>query len=235
MLTFAGLLGIVDYKVILPTILLVNTYILYNHLRDKSTLDNIQEHFKRSQQNRSKVQFSDPPDELTRELFMRSKEIRLSGVSLFRFLPMNYLQIEKSLSEGAAVKIIVMNPESDAASLLEYRSPSNTPVSVQKSRIADTINFVMRWKEKLPTANIKIKTIDYLSPYSLTLLTPSDSKKHDFCYIRLFPFKAPSLCAPAMVFTSEVDEELFHYFYDQFEKMWDAGTEIKQSIDESNI
>lgn len=225
-LTFLGVFGIAELPVTASGILVILTHIVYNNINEKRTLERLLIHLESTKKKASPIRFSELPNELTRKQFSSSKEIKLLGVSLFRFLPVYYQDIEKSMAQGGSLRIILMDPNSSHTRLIGVRSPSGTPHSVQVQRINDTIDFIKRWKNKNKALDIKVVGIDYLPSFSLSILMPSDSGLSAFSYMRMFPFKTPSLNAPAIAITSDTEPDLFSYFDCQFESMWSSGTEI---------
>lgn len=170
------------------------------------------------------VTMSDVPDETTRTLLRGASKISLSGISLFRFLPMFHLDLNNAIEKGGVVRILLCNPAGAVPSMLALRSPSQTAVDKQRRRIEDSIDFVTNWQLRARKGAIELRVIDYLPSCSITLIEHPDTDP--YCFARIFPFGSPSLNAPALIPGFRTQRGLYDFVLGQFSSMWISATDL---------
>lgn len=225
--TVLGFLNEIPFNVVAAAVLLLLSYLTFNLARIKSVVQENSNRFKNNLLYESRL-----PDEITKKQLSGSKEIKLGAVTLFRFLPNIRPSIEEALRKGGCLKILIVDPDGIAINTLGIRSPSKTPVEVERKRILDTISIVRHLQEEFPQSDIELRAIDYIPSHSVTILEPFNKGKSRFCYVRLYPFKATSVNAPAVIIDSDDNRVYFDYFNSQFDRMWETARRIplKESI-----
>ncbi len=119
--------------------------------------------------------------------------------------------------------MLLSHPDGAAMQMSALRSESRTPVEIQKKRTYDTLELLALWRSEMPGADVQVRLIDYLPPFGITIMHPSDNSADAGCLVRLFTFRSSTSMAPAFALNSNRTPEWFAFFSEQFEKMWEAG------------
>jgi hypothetical protein len=180
------------------------------------------------------LQFGPPEEASIREQIRQAKGISVSGVSLFRFVPMFFEDIKQSLGDkatqalgnGASLNLILANPYSAAVEMAAFRADDGITAEVERKRIITTVTYLGIYLTQYPDAKIKVRVCPYLVPFSIRIFVPSDPRVERRCRARLTPFKTPSLNAPRIISGDHTDAKWFQYFSDQFQRLWEASDEI---------
>lgn len=224
LLTFLSIFDLADQNDLFSGILITLTYLIFATLKKLKSITRLHKTVETISEQKNMIRISKNPDINIQDYLKNSDKIKLLGISLFRFLPNYHDDIEFTLRRGGALSIVLVNPENDAImELINHRSPSNTPAETQKNRIIETVLFLERWKERLPNAKIEYKLIDYLPPYSITVLEGDLKNVNTYCYAKLFPFRSASLKAPTIIPDAKDNHEVYNFFNRQFDEMWDAA------------
>lgn len=152
-----------------------------------------------------------------------SKAVFMNGIILFRMLSVFQLEFRHMLSIGGELRVLISHPDGTAMHMSALRSESRMPLETQIKRAYDTLEILSLWKVVLPEAKIEVRLLDYLPPYGLTIIYPSEQAAGFRCLVRLYPFRSSTSVAPAFSLSSDKTPEWFAFFSDQFEKMWRAG------------
>jgi hypothetical protein len=172
------------------------------------------------------LRFAEYPDNVLRPKLRAANEISLSGLNMFRFLPMFFGDIEEALDNGAKLRVLLADPDSFAVEMASFRSESRLTPDIERKRILGSIEFLKHQIGLHPTADMQLKLSSYLAPYSITVLRSGDPEVKAYCHARLLPFRRTSLRAPVIIPDPETDPAWFEFFEGQFEQLWDAASLI---------
>lgn len=164
-----------------------------------------------------------PLSQEQRKRINNAKEIAAVGINLFRFLSAYQLEFRNMLSNDGFCRILIAHPHGAVMKMAALRSESNTPEKTQTQRVIDTLDLISIWKANTPESNLKVRLIDYLPPYSITIIHPTSATDISQCLVRLNGFRSSTTTAPAITPNPTKDKEWFEYFSEQFEKMWDCA------------
>ena len=158
-----------------------------------------------------------------REQIHESKAVLMSGINMYRTFYVFQYEFRHILSLGGQVRVLLSHPDGAAMQMSALRSESRTPVEIQKKRTYDTLELLALWRSEMPGADVQVRLIDYLPPFGITIMHPSDNSADAGCLVRLFTFRSSTSMAPAFALNSNRTPEWFAFFSEQFEKMWEAG------------
>jgi hypothetical protein len=172
------------------------------------------------------LRFAEYPDNVLGPNLRSAGEIALSGLNMFRFLPMFWTDIEEALKNGAKLRILLADPESSAVEMASFRSESRLTQDIERKRILGSIEFLKHQIGLHATADIQLKVSSYLPPYSIAVLRPRDPQLKAYCHARILPFRRTSLRAPVIIPDPDTDSAWFGFIQGQFEEMWDAASPV---------
>lgn len=218
-----GVFGFVKFQILASTILFTLSFVLFASLVNRKTIQLLENSIKGSKSSGLLTSAYTLPDENTKARIRNASEICLSGISLFRFIPLYQPDIEEAINNGAKVKILLSQPSGAATQMCTYRSSTRTSAEVTQQRIESIIDLLKNISKKLPDGAIKIRLHDYLAPYSILILNPRDKRAKAFCHARLLPFRESSLKAPLIIPDPIVDSYWFDFINSQFTLMWEAS------------
>jgi hypothetical protein len=170
------------------------------------------------------LRFAEYPDTLVRPNLRAAKEISLSGLSMFRFLPMFFGDIEEALKNGAKLRVLLSDPDGPVVEMASFRSDSRLTPDLERKRILGSIDFLKHQIGLNPTADIQLKISSYLAPYAITVVKSGDPQMKAYCHARLLPFRRTSMRAPLIIPDPDDDSAWFEFFENQFEQLWDAAS-----------
>jgi hypothetical protein len=220
-----GAFNVVGFSVLSAVILLSLTLLVTSSLENKRAIRKIEEASLQSNNEDKIIRNFEIPVESLQQYLRKAKEIYLLGISLYRFLPMFNFDIEYALNNGCDLKIILVAPRSDALRMASFRSPMRDSMETENQRIEGTLAFVGGMKARLPNAKIQIKLLDYLPPYGMTIIRPQRETDRAYCNVRLLPFQSSAFESPIINPDPIKDKLWFDFFSNQFQKMWEAGTD----------
>lgn len=158
-----------------------------------------------------------------RDQIHESKAVLMSGINMYRTFYVFQYEFRHMLSLGGQIRVLLSHPNGAAMQMSALRSESRTPVEIQIKRTNDTLELLSLWKSEMPDADIRVRLIDYLPSFGITIMHPSEHSADARCLVRLFTFRSSTSVAPAFALNSNRTPEWFAFFSEQFEKMWDAG------------
>jgi hypothetical protein len=147
-----------------------------------------------------------------------TKDVKISGASLFR-LTTEYMNLfEDKANEGCMFKFLLLNPDCEATKLVATNIVYEiNDITMYISNINNTINNLKQLQKKYPK-NIEIKTVDFLPAYSLII---TDSQKESgVVRLELYTQLIPTRNRPQMVLNKNREPKWCDFFVNQFDIMW---------------
>jgi hypothetical protein len=224
-LAVLGVLGVVRFELLASGILLTMSFVVWAALANRHAMTNLKASVERLQSPNQILRFAEYPDPSIRSQIRAAKEISLSGLSMFRFFPVFFADIEEALRTGATLRVLLTDPHSAAVEMASFRSEMNLTPEIERQRILGTMTFLAHQISQLPNTKIEVRLCPYLPPYSITIINPADSNAKAYCHARLLPFRSPSLKAPLIIPDPNHDSLWFQFFESQFQKLWDASSQ----------
>ena len=155
--------------------------------------------------------------------------LKMSGMSLFGTLRDNADKFEEILERGGNCEFILIDPRGVAPNLVVNHFFGKG----QKSRddycneVNVSLNILRPLKAKYPN-NIKIFTVDYIPPVSITILDEDSHHAQSFIEIYTSAGKnATSRYRPHLLFSKQTEPEWFEHFCLQFQTFMSFGIEME--------
>ncbi|MBI4785002.1 MAG: hypothetical protein HY785_27420 [Oscillatoriophycideae cyanobacterium NC_groundwater_1537_Pr4_S-0.65um_50_18] len=169
----------------------------------------------------SNLLYDELPSDLRDTAISSSKELFIIGISLNRTIATFYSQLEQKLKDGQKIKILVVDPNGEAAKLIPqriYRPISNQRLS---DKISDTLLLVHSLHSKAPD-KIEIRTIDFPIPFGCFA---SDIEMSDgSIYIEYYSYKT-TRDLPCVVVSSRKNPHWYSVYKIEVLNIWNAGKE----------
>ena len=155
---------------------------------------------------------------------LSSKEIIITGGSLFR-LSSEYVGLfESLLKDGCNIKLLMLNPESNSAKL----TAENIVYEIgdfesYKNHINSSLKNFGKLKEKYPE-NLSIRTSDFLPSFSLFGIDVT--KPNGNIMVELYTHDVPTRERPHFNLLQQREPFWFEFFHKQFQKVWGKSVEF---------
>jgi len=151
-----------------------------------------------------------------------TKNVQISGASLFR-LTTEYMNLfEDKANEGCVFKFLLLDPNCEATKLVATNIVYEiNDIVMNISNINNTINSLKQLQKKYPE-NIEIKTVDFLPAYSL-IITDSH-KESGVVRLELYTQLIPTRNRPQLVFYKSREPKWYDFFVNQFDIMWNNAS-----------
>ena len=158
----------------------------------------------------------DFPKSLDKE-FESSGEVWVLGASLSQSI--QYLTIEQKLKLGHNVKILIIDPESKAIEMAEYRVHRIQNINKRKFANLDVLRQLCDLKKRYPV-QIEIKVIDFLLPYRVIAINPSADT--GILYIHHYSYKSETNKVPKFILNSK-NGRWYNFYLEEVKKFWNDG------------
>jgi hypothetical protein len=157
-----------------------------------------------------------------------SKDIRITGGSLFR-LSSEYIGFfEEKVKEGCRFKFLLLNPDCSAAKLIAenivYEVDS---YEVYKNNINNAIANLKALKTKFPE-KIHIKITDFIPSYSLFICDPDNDQGN--IMVELYTPAVTTRQRPHLILLKGREPGWFKFFCGQFESIWNNSSNIEITV-----
>nr|WP_281720669.1 hypothetical protein [Nitrosomonas nitrosa] len=179
---------------------------------------------KRGMINFEPLQVLIPLEPVAREFIRESKQIDIEGLSLFRFVEAFFHDFVYAAKNGALVRAVLVDPTSPALEMVAFRSLSKAAKEVQKQRILNTLNTLIRVNKVSGTQAVQARTLNYMPPYGITTYHHNDKDK-SICQVRLYTFRTPTSDAPTIFSDPKFNPVWFKVFTQQFNLMWNESVQ----------
>lgn len=154
-----------------------------------------------------------------------TKDVKISGASLFRLINEYINLFEDKAKEGCNFKFIVLDPNCEATKLIaENIVYEISDIKTYINNINSTLNSLEKLKSKFPE-KIEIKTVNFLPAYSLVI---TDSQKETgIVRLELYTQQVPTRNRPQLVLRKNREPNWFKFFTSQFDVMWNNPNDKK--------
>jgi len=153
--------------------------------------------------------------------FQNAKNIYIAGTTLTRTVT-NYLGVlEQRLKEGASIRVIIIDPKSDAATQSALRSYGVKNDEFYRNRIKPTLDL-LNILASLPDlkGKLELRFLPYTPSFGLTLIDPDTVDGS--IYVEIYQHKSLEL-HPTFVLDARRDEKWYRFFQHQFEALWSSA------------
>lgn len=158
------------------------------------------------------------------EYFEKATEIHLCGVALQRTIRENIHTFAQVLKEGADVKIVLVNPDGQAAKRIANPS-ANFPLDALKANTQMTMQN-LSWLSALPESKgtLALHFMEEEPYYNIIAINPN--KESGIIFVEIYPQRWVSGSRPRFELTSRRDAYWFGYFREQFNRLWEDSKPI---------
>jgi hypothetical protein len=160
-----------------------------------------------------------------RDFIRESREVCVLGLTLYRYVESYIHDLADALKDGANLRVILPEAQPYIINMISFRSVSGASSEEQRDRIERTIRTLQRIQRISGASSITLKTINYLTPYGITVYHNRKRPAESVCQVRLTTFKTPTPAAPAILTRADTNDGWFSFFVEQFELMWDHAAE----------
>jgi hypothetical protein len=149
-----------------------------------------------------------------------ASEVDLLGVTLSRVVREQATAISRRLEQGAHIRVLMIDPTSDAVTQAALRSWADVTGDFYLNRLRPTVDM-LRVLSQAPaaTGRLELRMIPYVPTFGLQLLNRSSG--HATVFVELYPHKSSG--GPEFEIVQENDPHWYGFFAGQFEVMWQVG------------
>ena len=156
-----------------------------------------------------------------KEVISTSKELLIVGITLNRTITTFYSQLEQKLKDGQKIKILLVEPNSEATKLIPqmvYR-----PISEQRlsEKILDTITLVSSLHSLAPN-QVEMRTINF--PISFGCFTSNMELSDGSIYLEYYSYKSTK-DLPCVVVSARSDLHWYNVYKAEILNLWNASQE----------
>ncbi|KYK34670.1 MAG: hypothetical protein AYK18_13830 [Theionarchaea archaeon DG-70] len=221
-LTFLGLLGIVDFDILAPGILLTLTLLLYSMLSNRRDLDRFVKSLKGPVQPSDVIKILDIDS--IKDFVRGSSQVFMSGTTLLTRTNLLRTTYQRMLRDGCNLCFIVLDPESRM--LPELAIGQNTDAEQLCSEIDAALEVFRRLKNYEKTHHTKGK-IEFVKFNYVPTLTLMRTKKADTSEVIIhveLPAYRSDISERRIFQVTQADRELFAYFDRVCSELWEDAT-----------
>ncbi|RPJ73857.1 MAG: hypothetical protein EHM20_11560 [Alphaproteobacteria bacterium] len=151
----------------------------------------------------------------------KAQKIYIAGATLTRTVT-NYLGIfEQRLKEGAVIRLIIIDPQSDAVKQAALRSYGVQSDDFYRDRVKPTIDL-LNILASLPElkGKLELRFVPFMPSFGLKLVDPDSTDGNIFVEIYQHKSLEPN---PAFMLDVNRDEKWYRFFQNQFEVLWSSS------------
>jgi hypothetical protein len=152
-------------------------------------------------------------------------DIRLSGVTLTRFLLDHRAELRVRLDQGANVRAIIIDPHGSGVEQAGLRCVEAS-TNYYEPRLASAIGMLGELADKTSRGFLELRGVPYLPAFSLTIVDPE--KPGGRIYVEQYHHRTsaphPTLC---LQYERDKNGSFYHFFLDQFEVLWQSARPIE--------
>jgi len=157
--------------------------------------------------------------------FPNFSEICISGMNLRRTATSHIGLFESRLREGATLKFLLVDPDSDAVSIIAARNYVYRDPEVLRSVIESSLESLRQMAEGEDVkGSAEIRVLRYVPSYGLTMFDASQTGGR--IHVDAYPYRVPPDDYPCFWLERERDGRWFQFFRAQFDAMWESARPI---------
>jgi hypothetical protein len=171
--------------------------------------------------------FRKPPD--LAPFIQQAIQIDLCGVTLTSTINKQSAMLRKHLENGGRLRVLLIDPESQAIEMTAQRSVSVKDTDYYSRRLESTlvdIAYLIKYTRPAKPAraksarsgSISVRLMSYAPSFGMYSFDPR--RKNGIIFVEVYPHKYGFQLSPTFELTPENDKDWYRYFADQFEEMW---------------
>jgi hypothetical protein len=149
----------------------------------------------------------------------KSREMWLVGVTLNRTLNTHFTLLEKKLSRGDRVRVLLVHPEGPSAEMLAMREYRRYTAERIRSLIRDSLSDLCHLQATYE--KLEIRVVAYPLSFGGVVINPESAS--GILYLEHYPFKTPGGSQPKFVLEAK-DGRWYHFFKLELETIWQNST-----------
>lgn len=137
-------------------------------------------------------------------------------------------EVMKREREKIAVRLLICSPDNAATLEIMAMRRDTAPMKSDtlKGNIVEMIEETENRARLAGASNkLSVMTVPYLS--SAVVFISDPAAKTGTALVQMFNFKQPTAIAPMMLIKKEIHREMFNFFVDDFNRLWDFGAELQ--------
>lgn len=157
--------------------------------------------------------------------FSTFSEVCISGMNLRRTATSHIGLFERRLKEGATLRFLLVDPNSDAVSIIADRNYVYKDSEVLKSVIQSSLESLCHMGAgQNVNGTLEVRVLRYVPSYGLTMIDPNQSGGR--ILVDAYPYRVPPDDYPCFWLEREKDGRWFQFFRAQFSAMWESAKPI---------
>jgi len=159
------------------------------------------------------------------ELIERSKETKIAGVTLTVCIDKGMGAFRTSLQNGAIIKLILIDGSEESFHACSVRSDTNSISYFRKKHATtmDNIDYLMKYSNRPEIkGRVLVRRIPYPPTTGIEIF--KDDEKSSI-KVEIYPQHTGWDRPPIFTVDSKKDENWFVYFENQFDAIWNRGTD----------
>ena len=156
----------------------------------------------------------------------RAMQIDLCGVTLSSTMRKYLQNLHERLWAGCSIRLLIIDPDSQALEEADYRSDLGTVASYRKTlenTFRDISNLLRRWEsdaqngEASMRGRLSVRLMPHVPSFGIKAF---DAKRpNGTLFVEIYPHQTPTR-SPTFELTAQNDGEWYQYFVTQFDRLW---------------
>jgi hypothetical protein len=161
------------------------------------------------------------PPNLKDTVIVGSKELFIVGITLNRTIITFYSQLEQKLKDGQKIKILVVEPNSEATKLIPQRVYRPTSDQRLSGKVLDTLTLICSLHSLAPD-RLEIRTINF--PLNFGCFASDIESSYGLIYLEYYSYKTTK-DLPCVVASARTDPYWYNVYKTEILNLWSAGHE----------
>lgn len=216
-LAVLNLIGVTPTDKLIPVLLAVLGILAVSNLVNRDRLDRLLHVGLDQSGDRLLVQ---RPTSYERDLHA-ARELMLVGVGLVRTVRTYYSEFERAASGGHDVRILLVDPRSEAARYTESRVYGRADVDRNRREISGTLQDLAHLRAR-GANRLQVRTVDHVPSFGATAVNASAAD--GILYIEYYPYRTRDEARPVLALRPR-DGYWYDFYKQQLQLLWDTGTD----------
>ncbi len=158
------------------------------------------------------------PDTIESDL-AQAKEVWLIGVSLSRTVKSYYSVLERKLTNGDTIRVLLVHPDGSGSEMAQMREYRQVKLEHRRSEIRSVLEDLCALKSIAPD-KLEVRAIDYPLGFGGFAINPETAT--GVLYLEHYPFKTPGGSLPKFVLSAH-DGRWYEFFKTEMQLLWESG------------
>jgi hypothetical protein len=174
---------------------------------------------KSTTEGRDEVLLHEFPAEFESRL-KQSSDVWMIGVTLGSTIKEHFTTLERILSRGGRVRVLIRDPDGATSQLISSNSYREFPADQIRSELNISLRRLCDLKSQ--SGVLEIRVLDHHYSIGITALDPTTAKGRIF--VEYYTYRLRSTSVPKLVFQAS-DERWFSLYHEQVQVLWENGRE----------